>query len=405
MIDPQNCCGCGTCTLVCPQNCITIDLDAKGFTFAKVDSDSCIDCHRCEQVCPMLNPGGGANVEHDRPVFASYSKDEDVHHRGSSGGMFETLAEPIISSGGLVFGCRFDENLQLKYFSASNMEDVRRLCKSKYIQGDLGDAFIQIENALDDGKKVLFCGTPCYVAALKNFLKGKNLSNLFLVDFFCHGVPSQSFFNKCRNYVEKKKHVEIESYEFRVKKKYVYTLHNYHISYRKSLREEGKVDRIHTKDKTRVYVFDPFYLAFQKYLTLRESCYLCKYGNGNHQADVTIGDFHEINDYVPRRQADKLSGVSTVIINNEKGENLFNQIRNNIWLHSFAEKQLMNDRQIWQGATKKPSSYDAFWKDYSSIPFSRLVHKWLNPRHEWYKVVYYHLPRPFRTVLKRIVIG
>ena len=42
---------------------------------------------------------------------------------------------------------------------------------------------------LKQGREVLFCGTPCQIAGLKNYLR-KEYSNLLAVDFVCHGVPS-----------------------------------------------------------------------------------------------------------------------------------------------------------------------------------------------------------------------
>ena len=39
--------------------------------------------------------------------------------------------------------------------------------------------------------------------ALKNLL-GKDYSNLITIDFFCHGVPSQAFFDKAIEYDGKK---------------------------------------------------------------------------------------------------------------------------------------------------------------------------------------------------------
>lgn len=409
MIYSSNCCGCGTCALVCPKNCISVHEDIRGFKIASVNTGKCVDCHRCEQVCPMINQGFLDN--HDKAVYAAYSYNKEVHYRGSSGGLFETLSKPIIDIGGVVYACRFDSNLKLRYFQATSMEDVKRLCKSKYIQADLGHAFIEIRELLDNGKTVLFCGTPCYVAALKKFLIGHDVSNLYLVDFFCHGVPSQAFFDKCLRQVEKKNRIKIKGYDFRVKVKHVHTLHNYSITYQKqeSKKSVGKSEKYATghrcKTRTRIYIHDPFYLAFQKYLSLRGSCYGCRFGSGSHRADITIGDFHEINNYVSRSEADKLAGVSTVICNTAKGESLFNSVKDQLWIQPFSEQQLIADGQIWQGGTKKPISYEDFWYDYGELPFDDFEKKWMNSKREWHKLVYYHLPRPFRTFLKKIVLG
>ena len=42
-------------------------------------------------------------------------------------------------------------------------------------------------NALKEGKKVLVCGLPCQIAALKAFLR-KDYENLILVDLICRYI-------------------------------------------------------------------------------------------------------------------------------------------------------------------------------------------------------------------------
>ncbi len=56
---------------------------------------------------------------------------------------------------------------------------------------------------LQQGKKVLFCGTPCIVNGLQNYLQ-KPSPNLILVDFICHGIPNPKFFEKYVKELEKK---------------------------------------------------------------------------------------------------------------------------------------------------------------------------------------------------------
>ena len=45
-----------------------------------------------------------------------------------------------------------------------------------------------VAEVLQKGKKVLFSGTPCQVAAVKRFTK--NNENLLTVEVICHGVPN-----------------------------------------------------------------------------------------------------------------------------------------------------------------------------------------------------------------------
>ena len=48
------CCGCGTCSLGCPQKCIQMIVDDEGFYKPVIDRQNCIECGRCKSLCPML---------------------------------------------------------------------------------------------------------------------------------------------------------------------------------------------------------------------------------------------------------------------------------------------------------------------------------------------------------------
>ena len=51
------------------------------------------------------------------------------------------------------------------------------------------ERFINAKEVLDQGKLVLFTGTPCQIEGLYSYL-GKEYDNLITVDVICHGVPS-----------------------------------------------------------------------------------------------------------------------------------------------------------------------------------------------------------------------
>ena len=53
---------------------------------------------------------------------------------------------------------------------------------------------ILIIKDLNNGKIVLFSGTPCQVAAVKCLCKGKsNYENLITLEILCYGVPTNHF--------------------------------------------------------------------------------------------------------------------------------------------------------------------------------------------------------------------
>ena len=215
--NPDKCCGCLVCSVVCPQKCIERVEDACGFVMPKVDASRCVNCGACERVCPIQK-------NYPKPAFtgqsayAAYSKDTTLRKRASSGGMFETVAIFILNQGGSVFACKLDENLQLRMHEAMTIDQVRELTKSKYIQSSCHDMFPVIKERVQEGKPVLVCATPCQIAALKNYLGELSQSaHLFLMDFVCHGVPSQALFDKCREYTQNKRQTKWIAYDFRFK--------------------------------------------------------------------------------------------------------------------------------------------------------------------------------------------
>lgn len=114
----------------------------------------------------------------------------------------------IIENNGLVCGAAFD-GLKVKHIIVDNKADLYKLRGSKYVQSDLGDCFEQIEKYLDNNRLVLFVGCSCQTAALRTYLKKDYSNQLYLVDFICHGMLSQSLFDDYIKYLEKSIRVEL----------------------------------------------------------------------------------------------------------------------------------------------------------------------------------------------------
>lgn len=390
IINEKDCCGCAACSAVCPKDCITMEKGSLGHLFPVVDKDKCIACGKCEKVCPKIEPFYN-NGQIKQIVYAAYAKDEDIRFSGSSGGIFGIFSEELLDKGYVVYGAAFDENLQLKCTKAETLDELRPLLKSKYLQSDLSKKYHEIKMLLDNGKKILFVSTPCQVAAIKKYL-GKEYPNLITVDFFCHGVPSQEFFDRCRDYVEKKRKIVIRSYQFRAKKKHGACPHYFKMEYLKN----GS-----TIIDTKLYFHSPFYLAFQKYINLRESCYECQFAGEKRNSDITIGDFHEIDKYADG--INRFDGISTVIINTSVGRQLWNECLGKLNVIEMDLERLKRDKIYFCGGTKRPDKRDEFLKDYSSNSFESLYDKWMNPKAYWKQEIYYLLPKMVRDQIKKYI--
>ncbi len=74
---------------------------------------------------------------------------------------------------------------------------------------------------------------------------------------------------------------------------------------------------------------DPYMKLFLNNVSLRKSCYECVFKGKFKRSDLTLGDFWGI-DFVNPNLYNK-NGVSLVIINSNKGLNLFNSISSKIY--------------------------------------------------------------------------
>jgi coenzyme F420-reducing hydrogenase beta subunit len=71
-------------------------------------------------------------------------------------------------------------------------------------------------------------------------------------------------------------------------------------------------------------------------LYMRPSCYYCKYKTLPRISDISLGDFWGIQGV---SKEDLFKGISLVMVNSAKGEDLFNKIKNDI----FFERRSLDD--------------------------------------------------------------
>ena len=187
------CCGCGACVDVCPAFAITMQIGRGGFGFPKIDETRCLKCGLCDLVCPYLKSECSRDLRSE--LYSAKHKDEMIRLAGSSGSVFYALAQSHIDKNhGVVVAAGFDFELQLRHKAVRTILDVIPLMKSKYIQSSTIGIYNKIESLLNDRVPTLFVGTPCQCQALLNFVPEHHREQLTVVDFVCHGVPSQDLF-------------------------------------------------------------------------------------------------------------------------------------------------------------------------------------------------------------------
>ena len=112
--DKKDCCGCWACKTACPVQCISMEEDAEGFRYPKVDVEKCINCHLCEKTCPVINSEADKPNDKQR-AFLLQHKDKEVLLQSASGGAFTAIASWVIRQGGVVFGAAYDKDFQVTH--------------------------------------------------------------------------------------------------------------------------------------------------------------------------------------------------------------------------------------------------------------------------------------------------
>ena len=190
---PENCCGCGTCAVVCPRHAIKMKPDKLGFCYPAIEAALCVECGICKKTCDFQRE---RDIHTPQTVYAVTRKDAQALLKSASGGAFAVFAEAVLQKGGAVFGAVLKKEasgLVPRHCTAESLAELSAMLGSKYVQSDLRDTFAQAKKQLENGRTVLFSGTPCQIGGLKSFLK-KDYPNLLTIDLVCHGVPSASMF-------------------------------------------------------------------------------------------------------------------------------------------------------------------------------------------------------------------
>jgi len=356
--DKSLCCGCSACYNVCPKKAITMIPDALGFLYPKIQNDKCINCNLCRQVCSF-------NADYDKsdnisPIFyAARHKDINEILKSRSGAVFVALSDFVLDNNGVVYGVGFKEHFKVCHKRAINKEQRDEFRGSKYVQSDLENIFENVLDDLQNQKYVLFSGTGCQIAGIKSYLKIKHvdISKLFLVDIVCHGVPSPFFWSDYLNFIENKYKKKIISVNFRDKK----------FGWR-----EHKESFVFNNSSISANIFT---YAFFQHIMLRHSCEKCFFTNTERPSDITIADFWGWEKVDDKFNIDN-KGVSLVIVNTQKGDALFNNIKKKLNFIKTEREKCLQPHLI-EPSTLNPDR-ELFERDYMEKGFLYVLKKYCN---------------------------
>ena len=338
--EKKDCCGCHACASVCPRSCIAMLPDEEGFLYPKVDRERCIDCNRCVQVCPVLHP---AVPRRPLQVWAAKNPNEEVRMKSSSGGVFTLLAEWIIGQGGVVFGARYDADWNVVHDWTDTLDGLAAFRGAKYMQSRMGNCFKEVRHFLNQGRPVLFSGTPCQVAGLKRFIRKEN-PLLWTVEIVCHGVPSPKVWQVYLTHLNRKKE-PLTLVDMRDKS---IGWHQYGMKIASASHHlyVGKA------------VKNTYSKGFLADLYLRPSCHHCPARSGRSLSDFTLGDFWGIRRFYPA--FDDNRGVGLVFVYSEQAMNLYKAL--DVLQIEATYGQAILDNPCIEHNTLQTSFREEFWK-------------------------------------------
>ena len=347
-IDHLKCTGCGACQNKCPAKCISMESDNEGFLYPEIDKNNCVHCGLCDSVCPLQKNQEAKKQAQN--VFAAQNIDILQREQSSSGGIFTLLAERTLKNGGVVFGAAFDEGCySVSHLAINSNEGLKELRLSKYLQSDKKSTYSEAETLLIEGKQVLFSGTPCEIAGLKQYL-GKEYENLLCVDVVCHGAPSQKIWENHLKIFESKYDGKVNKVNFRDK--------THHIHHHRIIQTKEGKDVLFSKGS------DPYMLLFLSNYSLRPSCYQCSYKGNNYFSDITLGDFWGIGTVCPEMQDGK--GTSMIITRTYHGLSVLYEIMHLLNLKEVEFSNAVRNNPTLIESVKEPADRDVFFQSFQN---------------------------------------
>lgn len=313
LVDKKSCCNCKLCSWECPKGAIHFMLDEYGFSYPQIDENLCINCGKCVKCCPTKSTQSRI-AEH---IYAAVYGEKDLLNKSASGGIFAAIAKKVLSRGGVVYGAALEKNpvliLKAKHIRVDTLDGLAKLQGSKYVQSDMEEVFPMLAKDLEQGKEIVFSGTPCQIAAIRQAFGERD--NLLLIDIICHGVPSQQMFSDYLALLHEK-YEGIEDFYFRSK-------------------DSGwglcaKLKYVDKKGREKVKLIpcniSSYYKLFLQSVTYRKNCYQCPYAKAERVSDITLGDYwgvekvKDVHDSLIKAGIDITQGISCVLTCSIKGE-------------------------------------------------------------------------------------
>ena len=355
-----------------------------------------MDCGCCTKVCYKFD----ANVKVTRTeelgkvkVYSAQYKSDSILEKVTSGGVADALAKELVKQGFVCIGVTYnDDRHRAEHVIASTVGETDAFRGSKYIQSYSLDAFKSLVKNARTTKFAIF-GLPCHIYAAHQFLSRRNLrDNCLLIDLFCHGCPSMLVWNKYEQKI--KKQVKNKKFD--------------EVQFRSKVRGWGTFYVVVVVEGVRAFISSPkqdeFYSLFFSDHVLNDACSDCKLRSTMEYTDIRLGDFWG------KRFLNDRKGVSAVAITSERGQMLFETIKDKfVTAHSDMSEVLVKQSygkiyhpnlELRKNMLEALRDDNKTLKDVVDLYYSKqgLTLK----AKKWLKTINWYLPFDLTRLLKRL---
>lgn len=301
-------------------------------------------------------------------VYAFQNTDEQVM-RSSSGGAFIALCQAFElehGAGNVAFyGAAFDEDFNVKHMGVFSAGECGIFQGSKYVKSECNIVFPDVKAQIENGKSVLFSGTPCQIFALNSFIKKNDLpqERLLTIDVICHGTPGKDYWTDYKKWLEHKFGGKLVKYSFRYKPEGWKAYPAY------AEFDNGK-KAINTAETS---VFPAMYIA--RY-SITEGCFSCPFSKEDRVSDITLGDYWGVEKVF--RDIPYKTGVSLVLAHTVKAMQLVEKLnQGRRFFRKTEDKSYLDHQHNLNRPTEKPERYEKFREDYRKTGFEETLKKYL----------------------------
>ena len=288
-------------------------------------------------------------------VYAARIKNIEDLYKSSSGGVFTALADFFLKNGDYILSSIYNyetQKLEFKIYNDSSSRDAAR--GSKYFKSEIGTTFKDAVTLLKSNpkKKLLFVGMGCQADGFRKLCELSGVRDrTYIVDIICTGNPSpkiwESFISRYSN---------VSYITFKDKRNGWY-----------------KPTAVAVSDGKEVSIED-WLQIFYKHNADKPACSECPFARTDRKVDITIGDFWRIENFLPEFY--ESNGNATVLVHTEKGQKLFDSIKNEL---DYCESDL---KACWQNRLytppEKPVTRSTFWHDYNKHGIEYVLKKYEN---------------------------